>query len=163
MAEILFSAFAQAYKAFVFEGYLGILALSATLLALLEIKTQALSKGDAAWFKCWLLIFPLFSVIFAMLIAITPLGWSALAGWIVGEHAAPVSAKVISLSPKSNSHKSCQQTARLEINNDNPKICLDGRIRGPEPKEGDTVAIYGRKSVFGLYVKGIRVSVPVKK
>lgn len=104
-------------------------------------------------------MFPVTVVVAPALVILSPLGWSALAGWAIGIPSAQKSAKVLSVEPirLSTTFDESGQKAKIEIDEVRVNICTDGRVIGPAPKVGDSIAVTGRISVFGFFIEEIRV------
>lgn len=123
----------------------------------LEKQQRALSHRYPTWAVRWLIVYPLMILLSSSLVALSPFGWSALAGWAIGTQAPPQQAKILSVdSPRPRAGK-CDQKAVLDINGVQTNICLEGRVVGPVPKVGDLVSLQGRSSFLGLYIEEIRV------
>lgn len=116
-----------------------------------------LHRYPTAWVR-WMLIFPLMAVASAGMTIIAPLGWAALGGYLTGTSPERLAAKVLSIEPAETRRRSCDQKARLEVEETAADICLEGRLTGRSPGRGETVDVTGRRSVFGILIEGVRAS-----
>lgn len=103
------------------------------------------------------LMFPILIAVGSGFIAMSPLGWFALAGWAAGTESNRLEAKVLSVGSLQPGSRSCDQQARLKVLNNEADICLEGRVSGPSPKQGDTLAIIGRVSGLGVYIEKLQL------
>lgn len=97
--------------------------------------------------------YPLLALLCAVAVAAAPWGWLAYLGWMAGTPAR-VEARVLSIEPLRN-YVPCGQHARLEFRGTVARICVEERLAAKAPGAGDTVAVYGRVSGLGLYVREI--------
>lgn len=128
----------------------------ATQWFIMEKQTSFLTAHYPTYAVRWFAAFPVFSLFSSAIFIMSIWGWAALAGLVVGVQAPPQTAIVLSVSSYGNS-RNCDQKAVLKINGMQSKICLARRVVGPSPRAGDSVLLYGRLSVLGLYVEKIRV------
>ncbi len=97
--------------------------------------------------------YPILALLCAAAVAIAPWGWLAYLGWMAGT-SARVDARVLSIEPLRN-YVPCGQHARLEFRGTVARICVEERLAAKALGAGDTVAVYGRVSGLGLYVREI--------
>ncbi|MEO8023425.1 hypothetical protein [Polaromonas sp.] len=121
-----------------------------------EKKKRVLSAQYPTWVVRWLIMFPIMVTLGAGGVAMSPLGWFALAGWATGTGSSHLEAKVLSIGSLRPSSRGCDQQARLQVLNNEADICLEGRILGTSPKQGDTLAIAGRISGMGVYIEKLQ-------
>jgi len=100
-------------------------------------------------------IVPIFTALGAGGAVASPLGWMALVGWTIGQ-SHTVQATIVSMHKPAPNSRACKQDANVEIRGATADICLDGRIAGVAPVNGEVVAVSGRISMFGVYVEEIR-------
>lgn len=95
-------------------------------------------------------------------IVMAPLGYMALAGVLLpGEHV-EMDAKVFSMGLFSESSRSCDQRATLQLAWSSAEICLENRVVGKIPRVNDEVVLRGRLTVFGIYIDEIESMDPGK-
>lgn len=121
-----------------------------------EKKKRVLSARYPTWVVRWLIMFPIMVALGAGGVIMSPLGWFALAGWATGTGSSHLDAKVLSIGSLRPGSRGCDQQARLKVLNNEADICLEGRISGPAPKQGDTLAIVGRVSGLGVYIEKLQ-------
>lgn len=81
--------------------------------------------------------------------------WAMGGGFLFFGHAAlRVEARMLSIDVL-RIHARCGQHARLEFQGAVARICVEERLAAKAPKAGDAVAVYGRGSRLGLYVREI--------
>jgi len=147
---------ADSYRSAMPNLFLIILLPSAFLCFFLTRADENILSTYPTWWVRWIIMFPLMSSLLSGMIVFSPLGWAALSGWAVGTRSDQLEAKVLSIGAFSRSSKSCDQKIKLAIDGASADICIEGRLLGAVPKQGDTVAITGRTSVFGVFVDEIR-------
>lgn len=113
------------------------------------------SRHPTGWVR-WLVMYPTLVVFCAGLVAFAPWGWAAAIGWAVGMPSR-VDVRVASVQVHDERKRNCNQSAQLEFKGATARICLDGRLAGPVPAAGETVAVSGRVSLLGLHVREIHV------
>lgn len=123
---------------------------------LMEKSHDIIGTRYPTWGIRWLIMFPILVTLSSGLVAMSPLGWFALTGWATGTVSNRMDAKVLSIAPLSQSSRTCSQQARLQVLGNEADICLEGRISGPSPKQGDTLAIVGRVSGMGIYIEKLQ-------
>ncbi|MGV3680134.1 MAG: hypothetical protein ACO1PM_10470 [Acidovorax sp.] len=97
--------------------------------------------------------YPFLALMCAAAMAAAPWGWVAYLGWMAGTPQR-VDARVVSVEVLRN-YVPCGQHARLEFRGTVARICVDGRLTDKPPAAGDAVAVYGRVSRLGMYVREI--------
>lgn len=122
---------------------------------ILERQQGALSRRYSLWAVRWLLAYPLFVLASASMVVLSPFGWSAAGGWALGSESMVRQAKVLSLSPETKRVGKCDQSALLEIDGIQTKICIEGRVAGDPLKAGGLVSVHGRGSFLGLFIEEI--------
>jgi hypothetical protein len=125
----------------------------------LERKQHNLAHRYPTWLVRWMLMFPLIVVMSSAMVIFSPFGWSALAGWAIGTPSAQKTAKVLSVEPMREPRRigKCDQKAKINIDEIDASICIEGRVVGPTPKVGDSIAVTGKISLFGFFIEEIRV------
>lgn len=149
--------FSNAYKAELPTLFALTLPVFAIFWFRLEKRQQALPYRYPTWTIRWLIVFPLIVVLSTTMLVLSPFGWSALAGWVIGTDTPPRHARVLSVDPERRRAGRCDQKAMLDFNGTQTNICIEGRVVGPVPKAGNTVSIRGRNSFLGLFIEEIRV------
>ena len=91
------------------------------------------------------------------LVLVSPYGWAAVGGWMVGEPAAARQAQVLSVQVERPRPGKCDRRAVLVFSEGPARVCLEDRLVGDVPKVGDTVSVRGRSSILGLLVEDVRV------
>lgn len=105
-----------------------------------------------------IILFSLTFIYSSAFVICIPLGLAALAGWVLGTPSDQIPAKVLSVSPLSNSsHSFCRQTAKINVNGKDATICIINRVVGFNPVAGDSITVQGKVSIFGVLVEKIRV------
>jgi hypothetical protein len=112
-------------------------------------------RYPTAWVR-WIFVFPLVVAGSSVITIVAPLGWAALGGHLTGAPPERLAAKVLSIEPAVPRRRSCDQKARLEIDETAADICLEGRLAGRSPRQGETVNVVGRQSVFGVLIEEVR-------
>lgn len=97
--------------------------------------------------------YPFLALMCAAAMAAALWGWVAYLGWMAGTPQR-VDARVVSVEVLRN-YVPCGQHARLEFRGTVARICVDGRLTDKPPAAGDAVAVYGRVSRLGMYVREI--------
>lgn len=156
LGESFVFAYTNAYKSLLPLIFFVTLPMFALLWFHLERTQHALSSRSPTWGVRWLLVFPLIVVFSASIVAFSPFGWSALAGWAFGSTSESTEAKVISVGDIRSRVGKCDQKASIDIDQAKVSICLEDRVLGATPKPGDTVIILGRRSPLGLFIEEIR-------
>jgi hypothetical protein len=136
-------------------SFIGALALWMGLFLRTEVR-QRLRARYPSWAKRWLLVFPLFVGSLAGLSVMATPGWAALLGLVAGGSPVEQQARIVSVGSLSKGAKGCDQTAKFMVDGAVVGLCLDGRMAGPAPVEGERVLLVGRASWFGLIVNEIR-------
>ncbi|MDD2176464.1 hypothetical protein OIN59_03400 [Acidovorax sp. D2M1] len=127
------------------------------LLFRIERQQNTLAGRFPSWGVRWIFVFPAMVLACSFLVLLSPYGWSALAGWMVGADAPARQAKVLSVEVAKPKYGKCDQHAALVIDGTSARICIEGRSVGELPKAGDTVSVRGRSSFLGLFVEEVRV------
>jgi hypothetical protein len=132
----------------------------AILWFLIEQKQHDLAYRYPTWLVRWLFVFPLIVVMSSAMVVFSPFGWSALAGWAIGTPSAQKTAKVLTVEPMREPRRigKCNQTAKIDIDEIDVNICIEGRVVGSALKAGDSITVSGRISPFGLFVEEIRAN-----
>ena len=112
-------------------------------------------RYPTAWVR-WMFVFPLMVAGSSAMTIVAPLGWAALGGYLTGAPPEHLTASVLSIEPAVSRSRSCDQKARLEIDEIAVDICLEGRLTGRSPGRGETVDVIGRRSVFGVLIEEVR-------
>lgn len=159
VGESFVFSYTNAHRAAVPLLFAVLLPAFAVVMFRLERKQHSLAYQYPTWLVRWLLMFPLIVVMSTAMVIYSPFGWSALAGWAIGTPSAPKTAKVLSVGPMREPRRigNCDQKARIDIDEIDANICIEGRVVGPTPKVGDSIAITGRVSLFGFFIEEIRV------
>lgn len=97
--------------------------------------------------------YPLLALLCAVAVAAAPWGWLAYLGWMAGTPSR-VEARVLSVELPQDLVL-CGQYARLEFRATAARICVEERLATKALRAGETVAVYGRVSGLGLYVREI--------
>ena len=137
--------------------FLGALALWAGVLFRADAR-QRLRAQHPSWAKRWLLVFPLTMGSLAVLSVMALPGWAALLGRVSGGSPVEQQARIVSVDSLSKGAKGCDQTAKFLVTDAVVRLCLDGRMAGAAPVEGERVLLVGRASWFGLVVDEIRAA-----
>ena len=127
------------------------------LLFRIERQQNTLAGRFPSWGVRWIFVFPAMVLACSVLVLLSPYGWSALAGWMVGADAPAQQAKVLSVEVAKPKYGKCDQHAALVIDGASARICIEGRSAGDLPKAGETVSVRGRSSFLGLFVEEVRV------
>lgn len=127
------------------------------LLFRIERQQNTLAGRFPSWGVRWIFVFPAMVLACSFLVLLSPYGWSALAGWMVGADAPAQQAKVLSVEVAKPKFGKCDQHAAMAIDGTSARICIEGRSVGGLPKAGDTVSVRGRSSFLGLFVEEVRV------
>lgn len=127
------------------------------LLFRIERQQNTLAGRFPTWGVRWIFVFPMMVLAGSFLVLLSPYGWSALAGWMVGADAPAQQAKVLSVEVERPRYGKCDQHAVLAVDGASARICIEDRSVGDLPKAGDTVSMRGRSSFFGLFVEEVRV------
>ena len=125
----------------------------------LERKQHTLAYQYPTWLVRWLLMFPLIVVMPSAMVIYSPFGWAALAGWAIGTPSAQKTARVLSVEPMREPRRigKCDQKAKINLDEIDTNVCIEGRVVGLMPKVGDSIAVTGRISFFGFFIEEIRV------
>lgn len=105
-------------------------------------------------FVRWVFVYPCMVLLFAGMLVASPMGWSAALGWGLGTFSR-TEVRLVSLGTLSPGAKGCDQSAYVEFKGTTSRICLEGRLQGKPPNPGETVAVSGHISRWGLYVQRI--------
>lgn len=97
--------------------------------------------------------YPLLALLCAVAVAAALWGWLAYLGWMAGTPSR-VEARVLSVELPQDLVL-CGQYARLEFRGTAARICVEERLAAKALRAGETVAVYGRVSGLGLYVREI--------
>lgn len=115
---------------------------------------QAIQPDRMTWVGRWLGMFPGCVVLTTAMVLLAPWGWSAIGGWALG---APtrVQVRVVSFRVP-DYYRGCHLRAAFEFQGaTSPDACVDGRFKGDMPPVGSSVAVYGKRSRWGLTVDSI--------
>ncbi|MBB6562253.1 hypothetical protein HNP48_004962 [Acidovorax soli] len=134
--------------------FLAALPLVAVMLYRAEQAGHSLRNRYPTWFVRWLFVYPVTVLLFAGMLVASPMGWSAALGWGLGT-SSRTEVRLVSLGTLSPGTKGCDQSAYVEFKGTTSRICLEGRLQGKPPNPGETVAVSGRISRWGLYVQRI--------
>lgn len=158
IGETFVFSYSNAYSAALPFLYAVTLPIFAVWFFLLERKQHLFFNQYPTWAVRWLAMFPLLVVLSSTAVVFAPFGWSALFGWIIGTQSPPIEAKVLSIEPMRERKKigQCEQKAKLVISDIHANICVQSLMFGPVPKAGDTVTLYGRSSILGVFIEQIR-------
>lgn len=123
------------------------------VLCLLErVMPQLADPFPGAFFRT-VIAYPILALLCAIAVAAAPWGWLTYLGWMTGTPSR-VEARVLAIDALRN-RIHCGQYARLEFAGTVARICVEERLAAKAPVAGDTVAVYGRVSRLGLYVREI--------
>ncbi|WP_195880848.1 hypothetical protein [Methylomonas fluvii] len=153
--QFVFSAANQYRAAFPWlTAFLAII--SAWIWFSLQHKNHIWAKHYPTWWVRWLLVFPGMVATSSIIVAISPLGWLALYGWIFGSPTEGHEAKMLSVAAYHSGSRGCHQNAEIIINGNSATVCLDKAISGRVPAVGEAVTVAGRISRAGVFVDEIR-------
>jgi len=158
IGESFVFSYSNAYKSVMPTLFALTLPAFAILWFCLEKQQHALTNRSPTWAVRWLIVFPLVVVLSSSLVVLSPFGWSALGGWVIGSESQPRLAKVLSVGPERTRAGKCDQKAVLDIDGIQTNICIEGRVVGPAVKAGNTVFVRGRSSFLGLFIEEVRVT-----
>lgn len=116
---------------------------------------QSLFSSSQTWLFRWFVLFPSIVLLTSVAVVISPLGWAAFAGWMIGSDAPPRQATFASIETMSASKRGCRQHGTLKTKEAEFNVCLDGLIAKPGLKEGDSVLLNGRDSNLGFVIEQI--------
>lgn len=143
-----------AYKPLALKLFLVLLPVLAVLFYRSERSTHHLLHRYPTRLVRWVFVYPIMVLLGAGLVAFAPWGWAAALGWAWGA-SSHVEVRVVSVDAPSPRSRGCDQWTQLEFKGAMASICLEGRVGKQVPAAGDTVAVYGRVSRLGLYVREI--------
>jgi hypothetical protein len=126
----------------------------AWLMFRVERINRDLAIGYPTWWIRWLIVFPLTAVFAGILVALAPLGWSALFGRLNGSAGHSIDAQVRYVFKPSS--EGCRQAAEIQVGDNWARICLADLLVGRVPTDGQTVTVVGSVSRFGTYIQEIR-------
>ncbi|WP_395004970.1 hypothetical protein [Undibacterium sp.] len=107
------------------------------------------------WWVRRLLMFPLFLLFCAALVATAPLGWLITYTWLDGRPNTQVSARIITIEKYRPKVKSCDQQGEIVVGARQIRICFEGLINLPVTGGGDSKLI-GKQSPFGFMIERIQ-------
>lgn len=142
------------YEPLALKLFLALLPVFAVLIYRPERSTHSLRDRYLTLLARWLVMYPFAVLASAGLVAFAPWGWAAAMGWVVGT-SSRVEVHVVSVDAPSPRSRGCDQYAQLEFKGAMASICLEGRLGKQAPVSGETVVVYGRVSLLGLYVQSI--------
>lgn len=149
-------AFSNEYRAAMPSIFVVWLTIWAGALIALERTTHALRAQHPNRMERWFVVFPILAACTAAMFTAAPLGWSAFLGWGTGTPTSGLTARMVSMDEPSPSAKGCRQRADVAFKDVSARVCLEGRIVGPLPEDGDALAVSGRLSSLGLYIDEVR-------
>ncbi|MBC3831027.1 hypothetical protein H8K33_05875 [Undibacterium amnicola] len=107
------------------------------------------------WWVRRLIMFPLFVLFPAVLVATAPLGWLITYTWL-GEHPnTQVSARIITTEKYGQKTRSCDQQGEVVVGARQIRICFEGLIDLPVKHKGD-IKLLGKQSSFGFMIERIQ-------
>lgn len=122
----------------------------------LEHASHSIADRYPAWWVRWLLAFPLIVALSSAIVAIFPLGWFALYGFLYGIPDGDIEAKMLAVSPHHPNSRGCNQNADIIINGNSARICLAQALSGSAPAAGEAVTVTGRVSGVGVFIDELR-------
>ena len=122
----------------------------------LEHASHSIADRYPTWWVRWLLAFPLIVALSSAIVAIFPLGWFALYGFLYGIPDGDIEAKMLAVSPHHPNSRGCNQNADLIINGNSARICLAQVLSGSAPAAGEAVTVTGRVSGVGVFSAELR-------
>jgi hypothetical protein len=107
-------AYTNAYQAVIPILFAMFTPLFAVVFFLHERKNNTLAQRYPTWLVRWLLMFPITVMTASAILIFSPFGWSALAGFAIGNASPPKVAKVLSVEPMREPKKlgRCNQRAK---------------------------------------------------
>lgn len=113
------------------------------------------SECYPTWWVRRLLMFPLFVLFSAALVAMAPLGWLITYTWL-GEHPnTRVSARIITIEEYRPKARSCDQQGEIVVGARQTRICFEGLIDLPV-KNGADIKLIGKQSPFGFMIERVQ-------
>jgi hypothetical protein len=80
-------------------------------------------------------------------------GWTAAAGWAVGEPRTGIDATLVSIERASSVAKGCRQRGTVEVGGFQSRICVFGLLDGVPQRPAQKLRLSGQASRFGLLVE----------
>jgi hypothetical protein len=114
---------------------------------------QAGRRTYPTWAVRWLIMFPLATTVGAAVLVIAPLGWIATFVWATGTTVEPSRGQLVSVDDFRSSGRGCNQRGRLEVQQHQAAVCLEGIAA--LPMKSGSVIIRGKSSRLGLLVERV--------
>lgn len=87
-------------------------------------------------------------------------GWTAVAGWALGEPRAGIDATLVSIDRASSGAKGCRQLGTIEVEGVASRICVFHLLDGVPERPGQKLRLSGQASRFGLLVERMQSAGP---